>query len=209
MPSKSIKKNIDNLEHDVEQAVTKSLRAHWLLYMIEGTLLVVMGTLAIAIPPLAMVAITILLGWVFLISGVIGLFSTLWLREGPGFGSSLLSAILGIVVGIALFVMPVEGAFAITVMLVAFFVIEGAASILFALEHRRSLSGKWEWMLASGVIDLLLGALIVIYFGSSTAWVIAGVLVGINMLMGGVALILMAQHARKEAPRIGSQPAAN
>jgi uncharacterized membrane protein HdeD (DUF308 family) len=209
MPIKSIKTNIDNLEHNVEQAVAKSLRAHWLLYMIEGTVLVVMGILAIAIPPLAMVAITILLGWVFLISGVIGLFTTLWLREGPGFGSSLLSAILGIVVGIALFVMPVEGAFTITVLLVAFFVIEGAASIFFALEHRRSLSGKWEWMLASGVIDLLLGALIVIYFGSSTAWVIAGLLVGINMLMGGVALILMAQHARKEPPGLGSQPAAN
>jgi uncharacterized membrane protein HdeD (DUF308 family) len=209
MSIKSIKTNINNLEHDVEQSVAKSLRTHWLLYMIEGVVLVVMGILAIAIPPLAMVAITILLGWVFLISGVIGLFTTLWLREGPGFGSSLLSAILGIVVGIALFVMPVEGAFAITVILVAFFVIEGAASIVFALEHRRSLSGKWEWMLASGVIDLLLGALIVIYFGTSTAWVIGGLLVGINMLLGGVALILLAQHARKEAASLGSQPATN
>jgi uncharacterized membrane protein HdeD (DUF308 family) len=209
MSIKSVKTNINNLEHDVEQSVAKSLRTHWLLYMIEGVVLVVMGILAIAIPPLAMVAITILLGWVFLISGVICLFTTFWLREGPGFGSSLLSAILGIVVGIALFVMPVEGAFAITVILVAFFVIEGAASIVFALEHRRSLSGKWEWMLASGVIDLLLGALIVIYFGTSTAWVIGGLLVGINMLLGGVALILLAQHARKEAASLGSQPATN
>jgi uncharacterized membrane protein HdeD (DUF308 family) len=199
MSIKSIKSDIDKVERDVEQAVAKSLHAHWILYMIEGVLLVVLGIAAIAIPPLAMIGITILLGWVFLISGIVGLITTLWLREGPGFGWSLLSAILGIVVGLALFVMPVEGAFTITVLLVVFFVIEGAASILFAFEHRRSLSGKWEWMLASGLIDLLLGALILINLGSATAWVIAGLLVGINMLIGGVALILMALHAHKEA----------
>lgn len=208
MSIKSIKTNIDDVERDVEQAVSKSLHEHWFLYVVEGIILVVLGIAAIAIPPLAMVGITILLGWLFLISGVVGLFTTLWLREGPGFGSSLLSAILGIVVGLVLFVMPVEGAFAITVLLVFFFVIEGATSILFALEHRRSLSGKWEWMLVSGVIDLVLGALILFYMGTPMAWAIGGLLVGLNMLFGGVALTLMALHARKEAASVGSEAAA-
>jgi uncharacterized membrane protein HdeD (DUF308 family) len=208
MSIKSIKKNIDNVEHDVERAVAKSLHAHWFLYMVEGVLLALLGIAAIAIPPLAMVAITILLGWLFLISGVIGLFTTLWLREGPGFGWSLLSAILGIMVGLALFAMPVEGAFAITILLVVFFVIEGATSIMFALEHRRDLSGKWEWMLASGVVDMILGGLILYNAGTPTAWAISGLLVGINMLMGGVALILMAAHARKEAAGLEAEATA-
>lgn len=198
MSFKSAKTNVDNIERDVERTVAKSLHAHWFLYLIEGSILVALGAAAIAIPPLAMIGISILLGWVFLISGSVGLFTTLWRREGPGFGWSSVSAILGILVGLALFVMPVEGAFAITVVLVIFFVIEGVASILLALEHRRELSGKWEWMIASGAIDLILGGLILYYLGSSTAWVLSGFLVGINMFFGGVALILMALHARKE-----------
>jgi uncharacterized membrane protein HdeD (DUF308 family) len=208
MSIKSIKTNIDNVEHDVERAVAKSLHEHWFLYLIEGIVLTVLGVAAIAIPPLAMMAITILLGWVFLISGVVGLVTTLWLREGPGFGWSLLSAILGILFGLVLFAMPVEGAFALTVLLVVFFVVEGAASILFALEHRRELSGKWEWMLASGVVDMILGGLILYNMGTPTAWAISGLLVGINMLMGGVALIVMAWHARKEAATFGAEAAA-
>jgi len=208
MSIKSIKANVDDVEHDVERAVARSLHDHWFLYLIEGIVLTVLGVAAIAIPPLAMVAITILLGWVFLISGIVGLVTTLWLREGPGFGWSLLSAILGILFGLVLFAMPVEGAFALTVLLVVFFVVEGAVSILFALEHRRELSGKWEWMLASGVIDMILGGLILFNMGTPTAWAISGLLVGINMLMGGVALILMARHARKEAASFGAEAAA-
>jgi uncharacterized membrane protein HdeD (DUF308 family)/uncharacterized protein (DUF697 family) len=196
---KSIKTNADHVERDVERAVGKSLHTHWFLYLIEGLILIALGAVAVAIPPLVMVGISILLGWVFLTSGCVGLVTTFWMREGPGFGWSLLSAILGILVGIALFVMPIEGAFSITVVLVIFFVIEGVASILLALEHRRELSGKWEWMIASGAIDLMLGGLILYFLGSPTAWVMSGFLVGINMLFGGVALILMALHARKEA----------
>jgi len=207
MSIKSIKTNIDSVEHDVERAVAKSLHAHWFLYLIEGIVLTVLGVGAITITELAMVALTFLLGWVFLISGIVGLVTTLWLREGPGFGWSLLSAIMGILFGLVLFAMPVEGAFAITVLLVVFFVVEGAASILLALEHRRELSGKWEWMLASGVVDMILGGLILFNMGTPTAWAIAGLLVGINMLMGGVALILMAWHARKEAASLGTEAA--
>jgi hypothetical protein len=44
--------------------------------------------------------------------------------------------------------------------LIVFFVIEGVASIMFALGHKRELSGRWGWMLASGIIDLILAAII-------------------------------------------------
>jgi uncharacterized membrane protein HdeD (DUF308 family)/CRP-like cAMP-binding protein len=205
--SKSTKANIDDVVHHFEKAVSRSLHAHWFLYMLEGILLILLGIATVAIPPLGMVAITILLGWVFVISGGFGLVSTLWLREEPGFGWSLLSAILGITVGIAMFAMPIEAAFAITVVLVIFFVIEGAGAILYALARKRELSGKWEWMLASGVIDLALGMLIVIYMPTSTSWALSGLLVGINMLTGGVALVLMATHARKEIAYLDSEAA--
>ena len=52
---------------------------------------------------------------------------------------------------------PLSGVLSRTLVLIVFFVIEGVASMMFALEHKRELSGRWGWMLASGIIDLHLG----------------------------------------------------
>jgi uncharacterized membrane protein HdeD (DUF308 family) len=120
------------------------------------------------------------------------------MRNAPGFWWSLISAALGVLVGGVLLARPMSGAFSLTIVLVAFFIIEGVASIMFALDHKRELSGRWGWMLVSGIIDLVLGAMILAGLPSTAAWAI-GLLVGINMVFGGTALIGMALHARKTA----------
>src|SRR5262249_34951617 len=97
--------------------------------------------------------------------------------------------------GLVLLLQPAGGAVSLTLLLIAFFVVEGAFSILYALEHRKELSGRWEWMLVSGVVDLVLGGIIFAGLPGSAAWAL-GLLVGINMIFGGVALIAMALHAR-------------
>ncbi len=182
----------------LQAAVAKALHEHWLLYLVEGTVLVVLGALAVVIPPLATVAFTLFLGWLFLLSGVVGLAMTFWTRGAPGFWWSLVSAVLAIVVGGWIIASPAGGVVSLTLVLIVFFVMEGVASIMFAIEHRREFSGRWGWMLASGVIDLVLAAMIYTGLPGSAAWAI-GLLVGINMMFGGVSLIAMALHARSEA----------
>ncbi len=147
---------------------------------------------------IATLAVTILFGWLFLVSGVVGLFTSFWMRHAPGFWWSLLSAVLGIVVGAMLLGSPLVGAFSLTLVLIAFFLIEGVVSIMFALDHKRELSGQWGWMLMSGLIDLVLAVMIFAGLPSTAAWAV-GLLVGINMIFGGTALIAMALHARKSA----------
>jgi uncharacterized membrane protein HdeD (DUF308 family) len=183
----------------LQRAVATALHEHWVLYLVEGVVLLVLGLTAIVIPPLATLAVTILLGWLFLVSGVMGLITTFWMRQAPGFWWALVSAVLGIAVGAMLLVLPVSGAFSLTIVLVAFFIIEGVASIMFALDHKRELSGRWGWMLVSGIVDLVLGAMILAGLPSTAAWAI-GLLVGINMVFGGTALIGMALHAKNAAP---------
>jgi len=181
----------------IQSAVANALHEHWKLYLAEGIALVVLGVIAILIPPIATLAVTIVLGWLFLVSGVIGLFTTFWMRQAPGFWWSLISAVLAVVVGGLLLTRPVSGALSLTIVVVVFFVIEGVASIMFALEHKRELSGRWGWMLMSGIIDLALAALVFAGLPSTAAWAI-GLLVGINMVFGGSALIAMALHARNK-----------
>jgi uncharacterized membrane protein HdeD (DUF308 family) len=180
---------------DIRRAMSQTLQRHWVLYLIEGIVLVVLGAIAIILPPLGTLAATILFGWLFLVSGVVGLITSFWMRRAPGFWWSLISAVLGIVVGFWLLAMPVSGAISLTLLLIAFFFVEGVTSIMFALDHKRELSGQWGWMLTSGVVDLVLGVLILAGLPSTAAWAI-GLLVGINMVFGGVALTMMALHAR-------------
>ena len=120
------------------------------------------------------------------------------LRNAPGFWWALISAALGILAGGWLLAQPIAGALSLTLVLIAFFMIEGIASIFFALDHRRELSGQWGWMLASGIVDLVLAVMLLTGLPSTAVWAL-GLLVGINMVFGGVALIAMALHARKEA----------
>jgi uncharacterized membrane protein HdeD (DUF308 family) len=83
----------------------------------------------------------------------------------------------------------------LTLVLIVFFVIEGIVSIMYAIEHRRQYSGRWAWMLVSGIIDLILAGIIFAGLPGTALWAL-GLLLGINLLFGGASLIAMAMHAR-------------
>jgi uncharacterized membrane protein HdeD (DUF308 family) len=187
----------------IQSTVANSLHAHWRLFLTEGIVLFVLGILAIVVPPIATIAVEVLVGWLLLMSGIVGLIATLRMRSAPGFWWSLLSAVLGIVAGIVLLRWPLSGALSLTLILTVFLTLEGVISILYALEHKRELSGRWAMMLFSGVIDLFLAGIIFAGLPGTAAWAI-GLLIGINLVFGGSALIAMALHARNAAPAGGS-----
>jgi uncharacterized membrane protein HdeD (DUF308 family) len=189
--------------NQLQRALSQAVREHWKLFLVEGIVLVILGLLAIVVPPLATIAVEIFIGWLFLISGIAGLITTFGARHAPGFWWSLLSAVLGIAAGIVLLVWPRSGVISLTLLLIVFFIIEGVLSIMYGLEHKRELSGQWGWMLVSGIIDLALAAIILAGLPGTATWAL-GLLVGINMLFGGSAMIAMALHARSSdavAPR--------
>jgi uncharacterized membrane protein HdeD (DUF308 family) len=182
-----------------EAALTDALRSHWKFFLIEGIVLLVLGALAVCVPPVATVAVEVLIGWLILLSGVLGLVMTFQTRGSPGFGWSLLSAVVGIAAGIVLLAWPLSGVFSLTVMLTIFLMLEGIASIMYALAHRREKTSRWELMLVSGIVDLILAGLIFAGLPGTAAWAI-GLIVGINLLFGGVALIGLALQARSASP---------
>jgi uncharacterized membrane protein HdeD (DUF308 family) len=178
-----------------ERGVTGALADGWRFLLIEGIILVLLGAAAIIVPPIATLAVEIILAWLFFISGIVGLVMTFMMRHAPGFWWSLFSAVLAIAAGAVLIGWPVSGAVSLTLILIAFFILEGIATIMYALEHKRELSGRWGLLVASGIVDLALAAIIFAGLPGTAAWAI-GLLVGINMLFGGAALIGLALHAR-------------
>jgi uncharacterized membrane protein HdeD (DUF308 family) len=188
----TLPQDITNLQSKMSAAV----REHWKAFLFEGVLLVVLGLAAIIVPPLASLAVTIFLGWMFLVSGVAGLALTFWARQMPGFWWSLISAALAVAAGLILLARPVQGVLTLTIVVGAYFLAEGVTSIMYALEHRRELSERWSWMLFAGLLDILIAFMIISGLPGSAEWAV-GLLVGINLLFGGASLIGMALAARK------------
>jgi uncharacterized membrane protein HdeD (DUF308 family) len=183
--------DITKLQSEMNAAV----KAHWKAFLFEGIVLAILGLAAMIVPPLASLAVAIFLGWMFVISGIAGLFVTFWARQMPGFWWSLFSAALAVLAGGILLAKPVEGVLTLTIVVSAYFLAEGVVTIMYALEHRRELSGRWSWLLLSGLMDLVIAFLIVAGLPGSAEWAI-GLLVGINLVLGGASLVGMALAAR-------------
>jgi uncharacterized membrane protein HdeD (DUF308 family) len=179
----------------LQSEMSAAVKAHWKAFLFEGILLAVLGLAAIIVPPLASLAVTIFLGWMFLISGIGGLIVTFWARNMPGFWWSLISAALAVLAGIVLLARPVQGILTLTIVVGAYFLAEGVATIMYALEHRKELSERWSWLLIGGIVDIVIAFLIIAGLPGSAEWAI-GLLVGINLLFGGATLIGMALAAR-------------
>jgi uncharacterized membrane protein HdeD (DUF308 family) len=180
---------------DLRREVASAIHAHWGLFLFEGIVLVLLGFAAIVLPVVATLAFTLVIGWLFLIAGGVGLVTTFWMRNAPGFWWALLSAAIALAAGVVLILWPISGTLSLTLVLIAFFVVEGIATLMYAFEHKAQLSGRWGWMLASGVVDLILAGIIFAGLPGTAAWAL-GLLVGINMLFGGTAMIGMALAAR-------------
>lgn len=191
----TLPQDITRLQSEMRGAVHE----HWKAFLIEGILLAVLGLAAMIAPLIASLAFTIFLGWMFLISGAVGLAMTFWARQMPGFWWSLLSAVLAIGAGLILLTRPAQGVLTLTIVIGAYFLAEGVATIMYALEHRRELSERWSWMLFSGILDILISAMIITGLPGSAEWAI-GLLVGINLLFGGASLIGVALAARNAEP---------
>jgi uncharacterized membrane protein HdeD (DUF308 family) len=188
---------------DMQRAVRDALRVHWRLFLTQGVVMVILGILAIVWPVIATLAVDIYVGWLFLISGIVGLVAMFSAKDVPAFLWTLLTAALSLVVGVLLLWKPVEGAVSLTLVLTAFFVVEGIFQIVASFTYRDAIPDSWGWMLASGIADLILAALIIMGLPSTASWVL-GVIVGINLITSGWAAIMMAIAGRSAVKTLAS-----
>ena len=173
----------------------KSVHEHWRLYTVEGIILIILGAAAIILPVIGSVAVEQLLGWLFLIGGIVGLTTTIMNRHAPGFWWSLLSAAAAVIAGVLLVGRPITGVISLTFVLTGFLAADGVLMILFAIEHRRKLSQRWGWLLVNGLLDLALAGIIAWALPYSAAWAL-GIIAGVDLLFGGFALIAVAMASK-------------
>src|SRR5207237_10481137 len=128
--------------NQLKSQMRAAVREHWKAFLFEGILLAVLGLAAMIVPPLASLAVTIFLGWMFLVTGIAGLVVSFWAREMPGFWWSLISAALAVLAGGILLARPMQAMLTLTIVVGAYFLAEGVTTIMYALEHGRELSER-------------------------------------------------------------------
>ena len=159
-----------------------------------GVLLIVFGAVAVGSPFLAAVAVSVVVGWLIILAGIVHVMLA-FRAHGPG------SMIWKLLVGIAyvcfgayLLFHPVLGVASLTLVLASLFLIEGILDIVLFVKMR-PVQGS-TWVLIDGIVTLLLGLMIYLQWPSSSAWAI-GTLVGISMIFSGVARVMMSLAVRK------------
>jgi uncharacterized membrane protein HdeD (DUF308 family) len=188
---------------DMQHAVGDTVRHHWQLFLTQGVIMTILGVLAVIWPQISTVAVDVYVGWLFLLSGVVGLATMFLAQDVQAFLWLLLTAALSLFVGIVLLWHPVEGAVSLTLVLIAFFIVEGIFQIAASMSYRDVFPDSWGWLLASGIADLILAALIIKGWPSTAGWAL-GLIVGVNLVTSGAAIIMVALAGRSLVKAIAS-----
>ena len=167
---------------------------HRAWFMVVGVCLIILGIVAIVFPFATTIAAKVILGWLFLIGGIIQIVHAFSTQKWGAFFFNLLVGALYVIAGAWLAFFPLMGIVTLTVFLAAMFIAQSILEIVMAF-RLRPLEG-WGWVLVSGLVALAVGVLIFAHLPFSAMWAI-GLLVGINMISSGWAYFFFALSASK------------
>jgi uncharacterized membrane protein HdeD (DUF308 family) len=173
------------------------LRDHWLLLLVLGVALVIVGMLAITSAFIATLATVTVFGTLLFIGAIFQLVNALTCRNWRGFFVFLVTGILYGVVGIIMMNHPLEAAAGLTLMIAAAFIVGGIMRIVIAAMERFH---GWGWVMLNGFINLFLGIYIWRHFPEAAFWVI-GLFVGIDLIFAGWSWIFLALGVRSAFPK--------
>jgi uncharacterized membrane protein HdeD (DUF308 family) len=173
--------------------VRETVRTHSFLFLLQGALMVVGGLIAFVYPLTTTVAVTLFLGWMMIISGIVQAITLVASARVPHFWLQLVSAVLWIMTGFIFVRNPAVAVGTLALLMIVFFMVEGIAKIVLAITVRPL--ENWGWVLVSGLI----GVAISLYLMANPALSLLalGFLIGIQLISEGVAIGWMAWNVRK------------
>jgi uncharacterized membrane protein HdeD (DUF308 family) len=177
------------------QSLSDAISTHWKLFLIQGVVLLVLGVFAVCSPAVATTAVDYYIGALFIVSGVTGLVAMFSAHDVPAFFWALVTAALAWTIGILLIWKPNVGAQSLTILLCVFFIAEGLFQVAGSFAYKNVVPNSWGWMLLSGISDFVLAGIIIFSWPVSATWTL-GLLVGINLIMSGAAIVFTALEGK-------------
>jgi uncharacterized membrane protein HdeD (DUF308 family) len=167
--------------------------------IVWGVLLILLGMLAIAEPLLAAIALATFISWLLIFVGVVHVVLAFQAHSGTSLGWKLLVGVAYLFIGGYLLFRPIVGVATLTLMLAFLFMFEGVLDFMLWWKLRRT-DGAF-WILVDSIVTLILGGMIYVHWPSSSVWAI-GTLVGISLIMSGVARVMLSAAARSVATQL-------
>jgi uncharacterized membrane protein HdeD (DUF308 family) len=159
-------------------------------FAVLGGLLIAVGLFALVFPLVAALSINLVAGLALMAGGLVTLFHAPRLRGWRGVVWQMLLGALYLGAGLIVLANPFAGLFALTVMLGAFFAADGAGRVLLARRIRPQRG--WGMFLASGLLSLLLGVLVLLGLPGGWSVAVLGLVIGINMVLIGASFLACA-----------------
>lgn len=161
--------------------------------MTAGITLMVLGLVAIATPAFAGGAVVIVIGAVLVGAGATEIVQGVQARAGMGRWLQVSLGVLAVLCGVVVFGYPFFGLRFLVAVLIAFFVLEGVCKLVLSWRYRDTT--VWLWMLAGGVLTLLLAVVLWRQWPLSEMWLV-GSLVGIDLLATGASIVALGAARR-------------
>ena len=183
------------VSHQPPSAISQlasNIRGNFGWFLALGVLQIVVGMLAVAFSFSATIATVAVLGTIFLVAAGAQIAAAFLARSWGGFFLFLLVGILYGVTGFLTLLHPIAAAEALTLLLAAMLFVGGTFRIVVSLAERFP---SWGWVLANGLITVLLGGLIVVGWPASGLWVL-GLFVGIDLIANGITWSVFAAGVR-------------
>ena len=149
---------------------------------------------------MAGMAIAVLVGVFVLAAGVV---LSVFASKAKSRGSDIFGFVVGIICivgGLYILLHPLLNLLALSIVLAAYFIVDGAFVACYAF-RLRPIRG-WGWMLFGGIMSLVLGLLIWVQWPTSGTWSI-GILVGTYLIFSGWSLIGIGVEARSRSRDLG------
>ena len=184
---------------DAVAEITAAVKGNAKLTSVLGIALVILGVLSMMAPLVTGVAVAVLVGVLLTAAGIAR--AALAFKAGS-FGKGVLAFLLGgltVLCGLVMLARPLLGLASLTLVLVAYFLVDGISEIVFAFKAR-PMKG-WVWLLLGGIVSVVLAFLIWRQWPVSGAWAI-GLLVGIKLMFAGWAMIAVSAAAGSVAEEV-------
>jgi uncharacterized membrane protein HdeD (DUF308 family) len=173
-----------------------NLREHWGWFLALGIIFILGGIFAIAAPFVAGLTVTIIFSIVLVWLGIMQIIQAFSTKSWSGFIWQLVIGLVVLIGGIAMIINPIVAAITLTLLVGAVFIAKGVMQIMLGLRFRPH-SG-WGWIVAAGVLAIVVALMILFSWPFSGLWV-PGTLVGISLIFSGWSYVMIALAARRTA----------
>jgi len=176
---------------------TDALHFKWGWFLVLGIVLILCGAFAVALPAVSTFAASVVLGIVLSLAGIVKIIQSLQVKEWSGFVWQELTGAVELVGGILIWLNPLKGALAITLLIALVFLVQGLMQIAFAVRVRKQ--AGWNWLLLSGLVALAASAALMLKL-PYTRFYTPGTIAGVSLLVAGCAYIAIALAVRRAPP---------